>query len=61
MSVKPHTWADIKARTKPEIRTQIEAEGRRVSDGLRSEAELQKPRSEGVGRGDLCRPAGDSD
>ena len=53
MSVKRHTWADIKARTKPDTRTRIEAEARRLSDGLRSEVEPQKPHSEGAGRGDL--------
>jgi len=54
--MKRHTWSDIKARTKPEIRTQIEAEGRRLSDGLRSEPELPKPHSKGVDRGE-CKPA----
>lgn len=61
MSVKRHTWADIKARTKPEIWTRIEAEACRLSDGLRSKAKLQQPHSEGVGRGDLCGPNRDSD
>jgi hypothetical protein len=56
MSVKRHTWSDIKAHTKPEIRTQIEAKGCRLSDGLRSEPELPKPHSKGVGRGE-CKPA----
>ena len=57
ISVKRHTWADIKAGTKPEVRTRIEADARRLSDCLRSEAELQKPHSEDVGRGDQCKPA----
>jgi hypothetical protein len=61
MSVKRRTWADIKARIKPEIRTRIEAEARRLSDDLRSEAEPQKPHSEGVGRSDLREPARDLD
>ena len=59
MSVKRRTWADIKARTKPDIRTRIEAEARRLSDDLRSEAEPQKPHSEGGGRSDLREPARD--
>jgi hypothetical protein len=58
MSVRRHAWSDIKARTKPEIRTQIEAEGRRLSDGLKSEPELPKPDSKRVGRGE-CKPASD--
>jgi hypothetical protein len=61
MSVKRHTWADINTCTKPEIRTRIEAEGRRLSDGVRSEASQKKCHSEGVGRGDLCKPARDAD
>lgn len=61
MSVKRYTWADIKARTKPEIRTRIEAEARGLSDGIRSEASQKKRHSEGVGRGDLCKPARDAD
>jgi hypothetical protein len=61
MSVKRHTWADIKACTKPEIRTRIETEARRLSDGIRSEASQKKRHSEGVGRGDLCKPARDAD
>ena len=57
--MKRHTWADIKARIKPEVRTRIETEARRLSDGLRSEAELQKPHSEDVGRRGQCKPARD--
>ena len=57
ISVKRHTWADIKARTKPEVRTRIEADARRLSDCLRSEAEEQKPQPEDAGRGDRCKPA----
>ena len=59
MRVKRHTWANIKARIKPDTRTRIEAEARRLSDRIRSEAKLQKPHSKGVGRGDLCEPASD--
>jgi hypothetical protein len=59
MSAKRHTWADIKARTKPDTRTRIEAEARRLSEDLRFEAEPQKPHSKGVGRGDLCEPSSD--
>lgn len=58
MSVKRRTWADIKPRIKPEICTRIEAEACRLSDGLRSEAKLQQPHSEG---GDLRVLARDSD
>jgi hypothetical protein len=47
MSVKRYTWADIKGCTKPDIRTRIEAEGRRLSDGIRSEASQKKRHSEG--------------
>jgi hypothetical protein len=61
MSVKRRTWADIKARIKPEIRTRIESEARRLSDDLRSEAEPQEPHSEVVGRSDLREPARDLD
>jgi hypothetical protein len=32
--MKRHKWSDIKARTKPETRARIEAEGRRLSDDL---------------------------
>ena len=60
MSVKRRTWADIKASTKAEIRTRIEAEGRRLSDGIRSEASQTKRHSEGVGP-NLCKPARDVD
>jgi len=59
--VKRHTWDDIKTRTKPEIRTRIEAEAHRLSDGLRSEAKPQRPHSKSLGRGDLREPARDSD
>jgi hypothetical protein len=61
MRVKRHTWANMKARIKPDTRTRIEAEARRLSDELRSEAEPQKSHSEGVGRGVLREPARDSD
>ncbi len=59
MRLKRHTWADIKARIKPEVRTRIEADARRLSDGLRSEAELQEPHSGPVGQGDRCKPTSD--
>lgn len=56
-----YTWSDIKARTEPDTRTRIEVEGRRLSDGLRSEAELQDLPPEDVGGGDLCNPVSDSE
>jgi hypothetical protein len=36
--VKRHSWADIKARTTPEVRGSIEAEARRLSEGVRADA-----------------------
>jgi DNA-binding transcriptional regulator YiaG len=41
--MKRHKWADIKARTKPEVRKRIEAESRRLSDDLHL-AQLRKAR-----------------
>lgn len=32
--MKRHKWSDIKGRTKPEVRAQIEKEARRLSDDL---------------------------
>src|SRR5579863_7898527 len=32
--MKRHKWSDIKARTKPETRTRIEAEAKRLSEDL---------------------------
>ena len=32
--MKRHTWSDIKARTSPETRDRIEAEGRRLLENL---------------------------
>lgn len=32
--MKRHKWADIKVRTSPEIRSRIEAEGRRLSENV---------------------------
>jgi predicted XRE-type DNA-binding protein len=32
--MKRHKWSDIKARTKPETRTRMEAEAQRLSDDL---------------------------
>ena len=61
MRVKRHTWANIKARIKPDTRTRIEAEARRLSDELRSEAEPQKLPAEGVSRSDQRGPARDLD
>jgi hypothetical protein len=61
MSVKRHTWADIKACTKPEIRRRIETEASRLSDGIKSEASQKKPHSKGGGRGDLPKPITDVD
>ena len=59
MSVKCHTWADIKARIKPEVTTWIEAEAHHLSDGLRSKAEPQTSYTEDVGRRRRCKPARD--
>jgi hypothetical protein len=61
MNVMRYTWSELKARTKPHTRARIEVEGRRLSDGLRSEAELQDRPSEGIGGGDRGEPAGDSE
>ena len=41
--MKRHKWSDIKARTKPETRARIEAEGRRLSDDLHL-SQLRKAR-----------------
>ncbi len=38
-----HKWSDIKARTKPETRTRMEAEARRLSDDLHL-SQLRKAR-----------------
>jgi len=61
VSVKRHTWADFKACTKPEIRTRIETEASRLSDGIKSEASPEETSLQGVGRGDLPKPARDVD
>jgi DNA-binding transcriptional regulator YiaG len=41
--MKRHKWSDIKARTKPEIRTRMEAEAKRLSDDLHL-SQLRKAR-----------------
>jgi DNA-binding transcriptional regulator YiaG len=41
--MKRHKWSDIKARTKPETRTRIEAEARRLSEDLHL-SQLRKAR-----------------
>jgi len=41
--MKRHKWSDIKARTKPDTRTRMEAEARRLSDDLHL-SQLRKAR-----------------
>jgi hypothetical protein len=36
--VKRHSWADIKARTTPEVRASIEGEAPRLSEGILADA-----------------------
>jgi hypothetical protein len=36
---KRHSWSDIKARTTPEARARIESDARRLSEGIRGDAE----------------------
>lgn len=59
--VKAYTWSDIKARTTPEVRARIEAEGRRLSEGLNIGADAANPTPDSRGDSGDVRSVPDKD